>query len=384
MSLLFALVACATDDTGTPDDTAVVERCDESISGNICTWAGTPQAGFNGDGIDRRDSWLYFPVDVEVDEFGPPTILDWNNHRIRTLNADDTLTTVMGTSFVGDGPPDLSDRTAPGAPGTSINLNHPTDVIYLPDGTMWHTSWHTHKARVMDMNTGLAYVATGAGVGFAGDGGDASLALLNQPKGAVYDENTGNLYIVDMRNERIRCIDPDNVITTVAGTGDQGFGGDGGPALSAVFAFPKSANPRPGGAITVDGGLLYVADTENHRIRTIDLATGTVETVVGTGTAGFSGDGGPAIDAQLNYPMDIEVQDGVLYIADADNNRVRTVDLATGTIQTVAGNGTAEFSGDGGPATEASLYGPTGVGVGPDGALYIADMFNHVIRRVAP
>lgn len=384
MLSLLVLTGCPVGpDSDTPDPAP--ERCDESESGNICTWAGTEVAGFNGEGLDRRDSWLYFPVDVEFSEFGPPTVLDWNNHRIRTLGDDDTLRTVMGSDFVGDGPPDLSDRTAPGAPGTSINLNHPTDVIYLPDGTMWHTSWHTHKARCMDLTTGLAYVCAGGGAGFGGDGGDASLALFNQPKGAVYDEASGTVFVVDMRNERIRSIDlATNVVQTLAGTGDKGFGGDGGPAIEAVFNFPKSANPRPGGAIAIDGGTLYVADTENHRIRTIDLESGEVQTVAGTGEAGFAGDGGPATAAMLQYPLDIEVEGGVLYIADTDNNRIRAVDLTTGLIQTIVGNGTADFSGDGGPAIEASLYGPAGVEVDAEGAVYIADMFNHRIRRVAP
>lgn len=367
------------------DDTAVEEEvCDESASGSICTWAGTPQGGFNGDGLDRRESWLYFPIDVEFSPYGPPTVLDWNNHRIRIVEEDDTFRTVMGTIFVGDGPPDLSDRAAPGAPGTTVNLNHPTDVIYLPDGTMLHTSWHTHKMRVQDMSTSLVVVSAGAASGFSGDGFDASLATLNQPKGAVFDESDGTTYIVDMRNERIRVIDADNIISTFAGTGTKGYAGDGGDALLADFNFPNSANPKPGGAIAIEGRILYIADTENHRIRTIDLDTHLVATVVGTGEAGFSGDGGEASAAQINYPMDIEVEGGVLYIADTDNSRIRAVDLATGLIRTVAGNGEVGAAGNGGPAIDAELFGPMGVEVDESGAVYIADSYNHVIRRVAP
>ncbi len=380
--LLFPLLLLAC--PGEEDTSTVEEVCDESLSGSICTWAGTPQGGFNGDGLDRRESWLYFPIDVEFSPYGPPTLLDWNNHRIRILEEDQTLTTVMGTIFVGDGPPDLSDRTAPGAPGTTVNLNHPTDVIYLPDGTMLHTSWHTHKMREMDLATGLVVVTAGSGSGFSGDGFDASLATFNQPKGAVYDESDGTTYIVDMRNERIRAIDTDNIISTFAGTGNKGYAGDGGDALLADFNFPKSSNPKPGGAIAIDGRILYIADTENHRIRTIDLDTLLVQTVVGTGVAGYSGDGGAATAAQINYPMDIEVEGGVLYIADTDNSRVRAVDLATGVIRTAAGNGEVGAAGDGGPATEAELFGPMGVELDETGALYIADSYNHVIRRVAP
>ncbi len=381
MIFLSFLAAC---DSGTDSGDVPEPVCDETVPGDICTWAGTAQAGYNGEALDRRESWLYFPIDVEVSEFGPPAVLDWNNHRIRVLDEDDTLRTVMGTSFVGDGPPDLSDRTAPGAVGTTVNLNHPTDVIYLPDGTMWNTSWHTHKVRVLDLETGLVYVNVGSTPGFAGDDGPASAALLNQPKGSVYDEVDGTVYMVDMRNERVRAVYADGTIATVAGTGDQGYGGDGGPAIDAVFGFPKSANPRPGGAVALSGSTLYIADTENHRIRAMDLDTGTIDTVVGTGVSGFSGDGAAATAAQLNYPMDIEVEGGVLYIADSDNNRIRAVDLATGLIDTVVGTGEVGDGGDGGPATEAELFGPMGVEVGADGAIYVADSYNHRIRRVAP
>ncbi len=383
MLVMTLLLGCPGEtDTG---DTSEIALCDETISGDICTWAGTAQAGFNGDDIDRRESWLYFPLDVEFSPYGPPAVLDWNNHRIRILNDDATFTTVMGTSFVGDGPSDLSDRTQPGAPGATVNLNHPTDVIYLPDGTLWSTSWHTHKIRALNLDTGLVYVAAGSTPGFAGDNGEAlSTATFNQPKASVHDESDGTIYVVDMRNERVRAIASDATIRTVAGTGEQGFGGDGGPALSAIFGFPKSANPRPGGAIAIDGRILYIADTENHRIRTVDLDTGLINTVVGTGVLGFSGDGGLATAAQINYPMDIEVEGGVLYFADSDNNRIRAVDLATGIIDTVVGSGEVGDAGDGGPAVDAELFGPTGVEIDETGAIYVADSFNHRIRRVAP
>jgi hypothetical protein len=381
--LILVLMGCPGSDTG--EETAAPVACDESESGAICTWAGTDEAGYNGEHLDRRESWLYFPLDVEFSEFGPPTILDWNNHRIRVVEDDGTLTTIVGTHFVGDGPPDLSDRTPPGAPGTTVNLNHPTDVTWLPDGTMINSSWHTHKLRSYDPATGLVYVYAGSTPGFAGDDDEAlSTAKFDQPKAAVYDERYGTLYVLDMRNERIRAITAAGTIHTIAGTGEKGFGGDGGDCIDAVFAFPKGENPRPGGAVALDGTLLYVADTENHRIRRIDLVTGLIDTVVGTGTAGSGGDGGPASAAELNFPSDIEVEGGVLYIADTDNNRVRAVDLDTLTIETIAGTGTAGSGGDGGPAEEAELFGPTGVEVDETGAVYIADSFNHRIRRVAP
>ncbi len=380
--LFLALFGCPADTEDTAE--AEISYCDESVVGNICTYAGTAQAGFNGDGLDRRESWMYFPIDIEFSEYGKPIVHDWNNHRLRALEDDGTFATVMGTSFVGDGPPDLSDREQPGAPGTTVNLNHPTDGVYLPSGLFIDASWHTHKLRAYDPATGLVYVHCGDTPGYAGDDEEtADNALFNQPKAVAYDEADGTLYILDMRNERVRALTSDFRISTVAGNGTKGYAGDDGVATDANFAFPSGTNPRPGGAIAVDGNLLYIADTENHRIRALDLDTGIVTSVAGNGTGAFAGDGGPATEASLNYPMDIEVEDGFLWIADSDNHRVRAVDLATGIIETVAGNGDVGDDGDEGPAAEAQLYTPMGVELDLDGNLYIADSFNHRIRRVA-
>lgn len=380
---LFGLLGCPPGEFPTDSGDLAGEACDESVIGNVCSYVGTPQAGMNGDGLDRRESWLYFPIDIEFSEFGPPILHDWNNHRLRIIEDDDTLRTIMGTSFVGDGPADLSDRAAPGALGTTINLNHPTDGVYLPDGSYIDASWHTHKLRKYDPSTGLVYVLSGDAPGYAGDDGLAP-AAYNQPKGIVYDESREAAYILDMRNARIRRLElVDGTVSTIAGNGAKGFAGDDGPALDAMFAFPSGANPRPGGGLALDGDLLYVADTENNRIRCVDLASGKVSTVVGTGEAGFSGDGGPAVAAQLSFPMDLEVEGGTLWIADTDNQRVRAVDLATGLIRTVAGNGEIGDWGDDGPALDAALFTPMGVEIDLEGNLYIADSFNHRIRRVA-
>lgn len=360
------------------------ESCDESEVGTICTFAGTSQAGYNGEGLDRRESWLYWPLDIEFSPFGLPLVHDWNNHRLRVLDDDSTFRTVMGTSFVGDGPSDLSDREAPGALGTTVNLNHPTDGVYLPNGTYIDASWHTHKIRAYDPDTGLVYVHCGDTPGYSGDGEQsADGALFNQPKSVVYDEESDTLFILDMRNERVRALSGDYTIRTVAGNGTKGFSGDGGSALEASFAFPNDTNPRPGGALALHEGVLYVADPENHVVRAVNLDSGVIDTVAGTGTAGFSGDGGPAAEAMLDYPMDIEVEEGMLWIADTDNQRVRAVDLATGTITTVVGNGEIGSEGDGGPATEAQLYTPMGIELDLDGNLYVADSANHRIRRVS-
>jgi sugar lactone lactonase YvrE len=211
------------------------------------------------------------------------------------------------------------------------------------------------------------------------------MALLNQPKGIALAPS-GDVFVVDTRNFRIRRIAAGTgIITTVAGDGMRGATGDGGDPLAARFSFQADGdNPEPAGAIALDAeGRIYVADTQNHRIRRIDLARATIETVAGTGEAGSSGDGGPATAAQLRYPRDLEVAaDGRVFIADTENQRVRVVDPATGVIDTVAGNGEAGFGGDGGAAREAALYRPFGIGLGATGDLFIADTLNNRIRRV--
>jgi hypothetical protein len=204
---------------------------------------------------------------------------------------------------------------------------------------------------------------------------------------------SGDLYIADTRNFRVRRVAGDTgVIDTVVGTGMRGAGGDGGPALAAGLSFQLGLdqgsdagdNPEPGGALAFDGqGRLYIADTENQRIRRVDLVTGLIETVAGNGVAGFSGDGGLAVEASLSHPRDIELsRDGRLFIADTDNHRVRVVDPTTGIITTVAGTGARGYDGDGGAAIEATLWRPFGVAFDGAGDLYISDTFNNRVRRV--
>jgi len=207
--------------------------------------------------------------------------------------------------------------------------------------------------------------------GYSGDGGPATSALLYNPCGVAVDTE-GNLYIADAQNYRIRMVSPGGTITTVAGTGVAGYSGDNGPATSAGLSFPC--------AVAVDAdGKLSIAD--GQRIRTI--SGGTITTVAGTGAAGYSGDDGPATSAQLYNPTGVAVDTaGNLYIADSNNYRVRMVSVL-GTITTVAGTGTAGYSGDDGPATSAQINYPVGVAVDAAGNLYVAELYNHVIRKVS-
>jgi DNA-binding beta-propeller fold protein YncE len=353
--------------------------------GEIQTWAGEGPAGFNGEGLPLLKSRFYWPMDVLVTSAGDKFVIDWNNGRIREVQPDGTLITVFGTGFSGDGPPDFSDLIPPGAPANTIQLNHPTDLIELRDGRILLSAWHNHKIRVWDRTTNLAFVLVGRDPGFAGDGGPAADARLHRPMSTVEAED-GTLYTLDQSNLRVRRIDPAGIITSVVGTGSGGYNGDGIPPDQAMLNLPSGTNPAPCGGITLDAaGRLYICDTLNHRIRRVDFAADVIETVVGDGTAGFGGDGGPGTAAQINNPRDLEFgPDGRLYFSDEFNNRVRAWDPVTGVIETVAGVGTSGFSGDGGAAVAAELNRPTGLEFDPEGRLYIADSFNHRVRRMRP
>ena len=354
-------------------------------SGIITTWAGDGRRAYDGEGNLIENSSFYLPANIAFLSSGT-YVLDWNNHVVRRVTAQGTFEAVIGTGFVGDGPDDFGDRTPPGVQGTTIHLNHPTDVDEMPDGRVLLSSWHNHKLRIWDPTTGLAYVSAGEDPDFSGDGGDARTAEFSQPPHSHVLAD-GTIFVLDQRNQRIRRIDgTTNIITTAVGTGEAGYSGDGGPPSAAQIAFPSGANPNTAGGLAIDSqGRLYISDTLNNRIRRCDFGSNTIETVAGNGDADYSGDGGSAIAASLNNPRDIVIgPDGKLYIADEMNSVIRAVDLLSGVITTVAGNGTAGFSGDGGPATAAQLHWPGGIAFSPDGYLYIADTQNDRIRRVTP
>lgn len=386
--------AAAGDPPPTPQPTPppTIIPCTDVV-GSICTYAGTGGSGFDGNGRDRLETTFYWPLDIEFTPSGRRLFLDWNNHLVREILEDETITTIMGSDFVGDGPADLSDLTPEGADPLTVDLNHPTDIQELSNGDLAIMAWHNHKIRIIRAEDGRVRVLLGAGAGFAGDGGPAKDARVNQPPRAVLDPE-GNLFLVDQRSQRIRFLrdfdtDRENaIISTVVGSGVKGFNGDG-LALETQFSFPAGPNPEPGGGVALDArGRLYIADTQNHLIRRVefisaDLTTGVVTTIAGTGQPGFNGDGPNARAAQINNPEDIEIgPDGNLYFADTNNDRVRMLNLSTGSIETIAGNGVRGYSGDGGAAIDASLNRPFGVAFDDAGDLYISDTFNGRIRKV--
>ncbi len=259
-------------------------------------------------------------------------------------------------------------------PAVSAQLNGPYGVVLDSAGTLYVSDYSNHRVRRITTDGKITTVAGTGVAGFGGDDGPAISARLYCPRALAVDD-AGAVYIADSSNHRVRKITTDGKITTVAGTGAAGFAGDGGPATAARLNLPLG--------VAVDGaGTLYVADYSNHRVRKI-TTDGKISTVAGNGGAAFRGDGGPAVSAQLNCPHEVDVDAaGDLYIADASNHRVRKV-AVDGTISTVAGTGTAGFAGDDGPAASAKLNTPVGVVVDSAGTLHIADHANHRVRKVA-
>ncbi|MDQ3034397.1 MAG: hypothetical protein M3Y87_18460 [Myxococcota bacterium] len=372
--------------------------CDEGCpeqSGVACVYAGTGEQALGDEGLPARQTEIYWAMDLEFAPDGTPYFLDWNNHLVRRINPDGTVETVIGERFgIGDGP-----RTDParefdgrGVPGIEVRLNHPTDLQFDEQGRILLMAWHNHKLRTWDPETGLVEVMCGSAPGYGGDGAaDLAGARFNQPK-ALVRASDGTLYLLDQRNFLIRRIGVDGTITTIAGTPPEpgtmpmpGYEGDGGPATLARFRFEAGGNPEPSGGIALDeaNGILYVADGINFRIRAIDLAAGTIDTVIGTGESGYAGDAGPGRSAMISHVRDVELgPDGRLYFADTENHVVRAWDRDADVVTTVAGTGTQGQGAEGQVATAIDLNRPMGVAFGPDGALYVADTENSRFLRV--
>lgn len=375
-----ALGGCEQEE-GDPDAT-----CKSLQSGEACTWLGLPlEEGFNGDGLHRRKTIVAQPQDLLFMPDGSAWFTDFNNFLIRRVLADDTIETMVGSQdplFPGDGP--LTGVVPGGAEGSEWLLNHPTNLLEGPEGSVLVVAWHNHKLLTVDADDGHVTVMCGGGADFAGDGGPAAMGARFRQVQDVTRDDAGNLYLVDQGNERIRRIDTEGVITTIAGVGTNGYSGDGGPALEAQFSWAQGSNPNPSGGIVHHEGKLYVSDTEADVIRVLDLATGMIDGFAGTGEGGGSGDGGPAREAQLNGPRDLEIgPDGHLYFADTDNGSVRAIDLQTGIIRTVVGTGELGLGDDGLAATETQLRRPFGIAFDPDGNLYVMDTLNSRIVKVA-
>ncbi|MCA1683772.1 MAG: DUF11 domain-containing protein, partial [Actinobacteria bacterium] len=252
-------------------------------------------------------------------------------------------------------------------------LNYPVGIDVDARGNLYIADSANNRIRMINRRGIITTVAGTGDYGYSGDGGPATSAAISQPQ-SVFVDPVGNLYIADWGNNVIRKVDPSGIITTVAGTGVEGYNGDGIPATTAQLHHPSD--------MAVDAyGNLYIADTFNNRIRKVDQS-GIISTVAGTGEAGYNGDGGPATSAQLNTPVGVEVQgSGNLFISDYWNAAIRRVD-ASGIIDTVAGMGSPGYSGDGGYGPFALMGHPQGLELDAAGNLYIAEPDNSVVRRL--
>jgi sugar lactone lactonase YvrE len=262
------------------------------------------------------------------------------------------------------------------SPALTVPLILPSAIVFNSTGNLYFAETANHVIRKVDVTGNLTTIAGTGTQGFSGDAGPATSATLDSPQGLALDTKN-NLYIADTHNHRIRKLNlTTGIITTLAGTGAPSFSGDSAPAVSAQLNLPT--------ALALDtANNLYLADTGNHRIRRIDASTGIITTIAGTGAQGFSGDAGPAGAATIDSPAGLAIDAANnLYIADTHNHRIRRIDAITGLITTIAGTGTSGFSGDAAMATAAPLALPHGLTIDPSGNLYLADTANHRIRRI--
>lgn len=264
-----------------------------------------------------------------------------------------------------------------GGPASSARLNNVFGIVRGPDGALYVCDTDNQRVRRVALNGEISTVAGNGTRGYGGDGGPATKASLNEPYEVRFDK-TGDLYFVERMNHLVRKVEMrTGVISTVAGTGKAGFGGDGGPATAALFNQPHSIQ------FDKDGDLL-ICDIANHRLRKVDMKTGVVTTIGGTGKGAVTPDGAK-LDATvpLNGPRALDVdKDGTIWLALREGNAVYRIDAHDGRIQHVAGTGKKGFTGNGGAAKDATLSGPKGIAVAPDGRVYIADTESHSIRVI--
>ncbi|MEO8762339.1 MAG: PKD domain-containing protein, partial [Bacteroidia bacterium] len=338
----------------------------------ITTIAGTGIAGYSGDGGQATSAQLNEPYSIIMDAGGNIYFTEWfQNKIIRKVTPSGIISTVAGNGTGG--------YSGDGGQATNAKLADPSGIAFDSHGNLYISDDTNNVIRKVN-SSGIITTIVGTGVaGYSGDGGQATLAQLNYPMGITFDSQD-NLYIAEGNNNSIRMVNTAGIITTVAGNGFGGYGGDGGQATATELNDPTNV-------MTDAVGNIYITDFANNRIRKVDKTTGIITTIVGSGPPGYyqgsySGDGGQAISATLYNPIDAKFDSqGNLYISDAYNQRIRKVNIS-GIITTIAGNGVIGYAGDGGLATTAKLNYPSGIFIDITGNLYTADQYNHRIRKI--
>jgi sugar lactone lactonase YvrE len=335
------------------------------LSPFITTVAGNGSVGYSGDDVAATNASLYYPNGVAVDAAGNLFIADYDNSRIRKVDTNGIITTVAGNGNAGYSGDDVA--------ATDASLAYPNGVAVDAAGNLFIADSSNSRIRKVDTHGIITTVAGNGNAGYSGDNGAATNASINYPFSVTVD-GAGNLFIADYYNYRIRKVDTNGIITTVAGNGNTGYSGDNVAATNTSLYYPSG--------VAVDAaGNLFIADNSNSRIRKVDTH-GIITTVAGNGNFGYSGDNVAATNASLYYPNGVAVDGaGDLFIADYYNQRLRRVDT-NGVITTVAGNGSSGFSGEGNVAALAALSYPSGVAVDSLGNLFIADSSNSRIRKV--
>jgi sugar lactone lactonase YvrE len=338
--------------------------------GIITTIAGNTVTQYIGDGWPATNYSLAQPSGMCVDRAGNIFVSDFADHRIRKIDTHDTLFTISGNGVPG--------YTGDGGAFPLAEYRNPSGICLDAAENLYICEWYNDVVRKVNRTTGIITTVCGMGLGgYAGDGAPATTAHMETPKGICVD-HAGNLYVADYGNHRIRKVDAiTGIISTFAGTGTSGYSGDNGAATAAKISYPN--------AISVDTiGNLYISDYGNNRIRKVAAGTGDITTCVGDGTMGYTGDGGPAVNAKIRRPNSVHISShGYLYLSDAGNNVIRSVN-PDGIITTIAGNGGFGFAGDNGPAVNATFNGPSAVFADDAENLYIADGEASTVRKVTP